>query len=294
MNNIELIKTRKDLTQKRLNIPFNATVGFTPTMGNLHAGHLSLIESSLRENEFNFVSIFVNPKQFGPQEDFVHYPRTLKEDLKKLENLAGRFDKPVAVFAPQSEEEIFPDNYCTEVAVKNLNAILEGRDRPTHFDGVTTVVYQLLTLVRPHVAYFGKKDFQQYIIIKQMVRDLLLPTKIRGMEIIRSPEGLALSSRNHYLSDNGKQEALLLRQTLLQAKEFIQSMFLKNSKLDLKEIHRMLQELSDDIQWHYLEAKNSNNLNDIEESSLKIVILGAINVEDTRLLDNIEISLEGF
>ena len=142
----------------------NKSVGFAPTMGNLHAGHLGLVEASLKENDITFVSIFVNPTQFGPNEDFDKYPRTLEADFQKIEELAkGYENKQVWIYAPKSVKEIYPDNWDTKIEVPHLSNRLCGKSRPGHFPGVCTVVYRLFSLVRPHNSYFGQKDFQQHL-----------------------------------------------------------------------------------------------------------------------------------
>jgi pantoate--beta-alanine ligase len=180
------------------------TIGLVPTMGALHAGHLSLVNRARAETEFVVVSIFVNPLQFGPGEDFNAYPRDLDADLGLLQTAGVGL-----VFAPKPEE-FTPPGRRTTVHVDGLTATLEGASRPTHFDGVTTIVTKLLNAVRPDRAYFGEKDFQQLAVVRTMVADLDLEVRIVGCPIVRDPDGLALSSRNAYLTAEQRRDALAI------------------------------------------------------------------------------------
>lgn len=183
------------------------TVGFVPTMGALHEGHLSLVESAL-SCDAAVASIFVNPTQFGPNEDLEKYPRTLTADLEKLQSAGVS-----AVFVP-TKEQMYPDGFSTSVEPPRISETLEGTCRPGHFRGVVTVVLKLLNALPVTHAYFGKKDYQQWRVIEAMARDLNLGTKIIGCETVREADGLALSSRNRYLTDEGRARALLLSETL--------------------------------------------------------------------------------
>jgi pantoate--beta-alanine ligase len=192
------------------------TVGFVPTMGALHDGHLSLVKSA-RSCDAAVASIFVNPTQFGPNEDLEKYPRTLTTDLEKLQ-AAG----VSAVFVP-TKQQMYPDGFSTSVDPPHVADTLEGICRPGHFRGVATVVLKLLNALPVSHAYFGKKDYQQWRVIEAMARDLNLGTKIVGCETIREPDGLALSSRNRYLNDADRDRALLLSKTLRQIETAYQS-----------------------------------------------------------------------
>ncbi|MFI5390670.1 MAG: pantoate--beta-alanine ligase, partial [Bacteriovoracales bacterium] len=209
---IEILRTTKQFEIFR-KIYDEKSVGFVPTMGNLHKGHLSLAKESLRNNDLTIVSIFVNPKQFCPGEDYEKYPRTLGEDtaqLKELfrsENLMNS-EKRLAIFAPESIFEIYSPGFSTVISLPMLSNKLCGLNRPGHFDGVSTVVFSLFSLVRPHKAYFGQKDYQQYLIIKKMIEDLRLNIQIVPMPIKRDNDDLAYSSRNQYLSKEERIEAL--------------------------------------------------------------------------------------
>jgi len=188
-------------------------VGFVPTMGALHAGHVSLIEAARAANGFVVVSIFVNPTQFGPNEDFICYPRPLERDL----DLCDGVD---LVFTPDAAT-MYPPGFQTLIQVKDLSNILEGASRPGHFQGVATVVLKLFNLVHPNRAYFGQKDAQQVRVIQQMVRDLNVPVEIVVCPTVREPDGLALSSRNQYLDADQRRKATALNQALEKAEEMI-------------------------------------------------------------------------
>jgi pantoate--beta-alanine ligase len=189
------------------------SVGLVPTMGYLHEGHLSLVRAARAADAHVLVSIFVNPTQFAPNEDLARYPRDEERDLALLER-----EGVDAVFAP-GVEEMYPEGLSTYVTVEGLTARLEGASRPTHFRGVTTVVAKLLNIVQPERAYFGQKDAQQLAVVRRMARDLDLPVEIVGMPIVREADGLAMSSRNVYLSPEERQAALVLSRALRLASE---------------------------------------------------------------------------
>ena len=260
------------------------SIGFAPTMGNLHEGHISLLKKALQENDIGIISIFVNPTQFGAGEDLDLYPRTWKEDLKKIEGLAVKYShKKVIIFYPESDKVIYPHKKETTYAHKKLNHILEGEVRSTHFDGVTTVVKRLFEIVKPNRAYFGKKDYQQQVIIKDMVKELNLPISIVAIPIFREQSGLAMSSRNNYLSHDEKEKALTLYQTLNEVA--------KTLSLGLKEARELIsQKLKSDSRWNYLEVR-TKDLEVATSDSSDFVILGNYQLGNTRLLDNIEIKL---
>ena len=188
-------------------------IGLVPTMGYLHAGHLSLVHAARRECDVVVISIFVNPKQFGPQEDFATYPRDMEGDLRQAREAGVD-----AVFAP-SVEEMYPPGFLTEVIVHNLTAPLCGASRPGHFNGVTTVVAKLFNIVGPDRAYFGQKDYQQVTVLRKMVTDLCMPLEVITCPTVREPDGLAMSSRNAYLNPAERQAALVLSRALRLAEE---------------------------------------------------------------------------
>ncbi len=199
---------------KRLHLE-GMTIGLVPTMGYLHEGHLSLISRSKRTSDITVVSVFVNPAQFGPKEDFGKYPRDLERDKKLLRDAGADF-----LFIPEAGE-IYPDDFQTYVNVDKVTKILEGESRPTHFRGVTTIVAMLFNIVDPDSAYFGQKDAQQAFVIRQMVNDLKFKIKIIIIPIVREKDGLALSSRNIYLNNKERDEALVLNHSLLYARKII-------------------------------------------------------------------------
>lgn len=259
------------------------SVGLVPTMGNLHAGHLALVEHARRDNDTVVVSIFVNPMQFGPNEDFDAYPRTLEKDLEKLAQ--ARAD---LVFAP-SVEVIYPKSMqeTTTVSVPRLTTILCGAHRPGHFDGVTTVVNKLFNIVAPHRAYFGQKDYQQLIVIRTMVEDLDMPVEVIGVPIVRDDDGLALSSRNAYLSRDERTKARGLYLTLSKVKAAIES----SSGCAFEELESNARHELEQIGFRpdYVEVREREHLDVPNASTAKLIVMGAAYLGRTRLIDNLAI-----
>ena len=255
------------------------TIGFIPTMGALHAGHLKLVKESKNKNDVTVVSIFVNPAQFSPTEDLVKYPRPFEQDKQLLEQ-----EKIDYLFYPNAKT-MYPNGFQTYVTPNNLSNILEGKSRPGHFSGVATVVLKLSNLVNPIHAYFGQKDFQQSVVVKQMVYDLNLPININVVPTVRDKDGLALSSRNIFLNPQERSQALSLYQSLLLAKKLILSRN-KSVKLIKKEMKNYLQK-NKLIQLDYIEICNPENLSPLKVTPKKAVILIAAFVGKTRLIDNI-------
>ncbi len=282
---IKIFTTRFDFDHYR-NTLTTETIGLVPTMGNLHKGHVSLIEKSTEENDVTIVTIFVNPKQFGPNEDFDKYPRTLDEDLAKISAVALLINakKDLVVFAPRTEESVYPKGFSSTISVGPMTQKFEGSVRPTHFDGVTTVVHRLFTITKAHTAYFGQKDVQQCLIIKKMVKDLEIPIKIQIMPIVRNSEGLALSSRNQYLSESERVIAMTLPHTLQKVEKLIRT------KQDYK--HFVEETLKADKNWDYLEILDSSNLETPTDTTTELVIVAAYRAGTTRLLDNILVSVK--
>ena len=252
------------------------SVGFVPTMGALHKGHLSLIERSVEENDRTVVSIFVNPTQFLPGEDFEKYPRREDADRKICE-LAG----VDLLFMPQ-KEEIYNDDEVLIKAPKQKGYVLEGHFRPGHFDGVLQIVNKLFHIVRPTKAYFGKKDAQQLYLIQKMVRDHFWDIKIVPCEIVRDPDGLALSSRNVYLTPKEWQRALLISKSLKTAAKLAQS-----GVLESEAVKERMREILEPLDVEYVEIvdRDFNKREHIEFGDT--IILVAAYVGDTRLIDNI-------
>jgi pantoate--beta-alanine ligase len=255
-------------------------IGFVPTMGALHEGHLSLIRSARRDNDIVVVSIFVNPIQFGPKEDFKKYPR----DLKRDEELCSRAGVDI-IFYPDLKS-MYPENYKTYVNVEELSNVLCGKFRPGHFQGVATVVTKLFNIVQPDMAYFGRKDAQQAIIIKKMSEDLNVPVKIKVMPTIREKDGLAMSSRNAYLNSKERKDALVLYRSLSLAKDLIR----KGEKRVQKIISRMREEVKKKAaKIDYISIVDANSLKALKGISNNCLIALAVWIGKTRLIDNIVI-----
>ena len=277
---MRIIKSIKEMSNISKAIRQKAkTIGLVPTMGALHGGHLSLIRQARKDNDVVVVSIFVNPKQFGPKEDFKKYPRNLKQDAEfcKKEGVD-------LVFSPGASC-LYQKNYKTYVNVEGLSDVLCGKFRLEHFKGVATVVNKLLNIVNPYIAYFGQKDEQQSIIIKKMVEDLNMPVKIKVMPTIREADGLAKSSRNAYLNQNDRKEAAVLFQALMTAKKLINQGNLESSSIIQKMRQRISKKKSAKIQ--YIEIVDQENLKPLDKIKGKVLIALAVCIGKTRLIDNI-------
>ncbi|MEJ7542272.1 pantoate--beta-alanine ligase [Staphylococcus intermedius] len=260
------------------------SIGFVPTMGALHDGHLTMMRQSIQENDVTVISVFVNPLQFGPHEDFDAYPRQIDEDEAMVQQIGVDY-----VFYP-SVEEMYPGELGIDVTVGRLAKVLEGALRPGHFDGVVTVVNKLFNIVQPDVAYFGKKDAQQLAIVEQMVRDFNHPVKIVGVDIVREADGLAKSSRNVYLTAEERQEAVHLRQSLALAESLYDAGERESSVI----IDKVTQ---------YLETHTSGQVQEVAVYSYpelraqahiegRIFISLAVKFTQARLIDNIIIGDE--
>ncbi len=260
------------------------TIGFVPTMGNLHEGHLNLVKRARAICDVVVVSIFVNPLQFGPNEDLDKYPRTLAADKEKL------FSEGVQLLYAPGVEEVYPEGMKaqTVVSVPDLGDTLCGASRPGHFDGVTTVVNKLLNIVRPDVAVFGEKDFQQLSIVRKMVKDLCMPVQIVGVATTRDADGLAKSSRNGYLTASQRSIAPLLHETLLNCREAIACGF--DNFLQL-ESHARMKLLQAGFEPDYFAIRDARTLRAVTESTEEIAILAAARLGATRLIDNVRLSL---
>ena len=281
-----VVETTQNLIEIRQNE--KAPIAFVPTMGNLHQGHLSLLREALTKFEVVYFSIFVNPKQFGPKEDFNKYPRTLDYDLELIKQMDAEFGtKKIIVFAPKNPEEIYPPGFNHSISVLGeVSNILEGSIRPGHFDGVATVVHRLFELIKPQQAYFGLKDYQQFLVIKHMVKDLALPIEITGMPIIREDSGLALSSRNQYLSSEERIEALTLSKTLLRIEKII-----NRNKENLSKAQEEIINILNDKKWNYLEIRDAYTLNKDLSQSKHLTLLAVYQLGSTRLLDNLQVTI---
>ncbi|MFA5321696.1 MAG: pantoate--beta-alanine ligase [Smithella sp.] len=253
-------------------------IALVPTMGYFHEGHLSLMREAKKMADCVVVSIYVNPTQFGPQEDFSKYPRDLNRDLKMAESV-----NVDVVFYP-SNREMYPAFYQTYVDVENVTLNLCGMSRPGHFRGVTTVCNKLFNIVKPHFALFGKKDFQQFITIKRMVDDLNLDLKILGFPTVREADGLAMSSRNKYLTKDERLSALALFKALKSA----QKLYAKGERKSLEIIHEveMLIKRSPFTKIDYIKICDVKTLHDVQDIKRESVIALAVKVGKTRLIDN--------
>lgn len=254
------------------------SVGVVPTMGALHAGHLSLVEASRRSCDATVVTIFVNPTQFGPGEDYQKYPRTLQRDLGLLADLAVD-----TVFAP-SADEMYGIGYGTSIDVGQISRTLEGSHRPTHFQGVATVVLKLFQIIPADRAFFGRKDFQQCLVIKTLVRDLDVPIEVCICPTVREADGLAMSSRNVYLTPPQRREALALSQCLFHGEKMVAS-----GERDAGKVLAAMKTVLDahlSVRIDYLVIADGETLAPMEQVTPRAIALIAARVGDTRLIDN--------
>jgi len=259
------------------------SVGFVPTMGALHEGHESLIKKAVEENDKVVVSVFVNPTQFGPNEDYDSYPRDIDKDLNICMNAGAS-----VVFNPEPSEMYF-DNKSTSVSVSNLTSVLCGSKRPGHFDGVCLVVSKLLNIVTPDKAYFGEKDAQQVAVLRRMVRDLNIGVDIVACPIIREEDGLAKSSRNTYLSAEERKAALVLNKSLEIAKTSLNHG--ERDATKLKEIIKEELRKEPLAKIDYVEIVDSDSLEDIQAIENNILVPIAVYIGKTRLIDNFTMHL---
>jgi pantoate--beta-alanine ligase len=276
---MEILRSLDAMREWRASLAPNQRVGFAPTMGNLHAGHIELVNVAKQRSDVVVASIFVNPMQFGGNEDLDAYPRTLEEDLAKLE-AAGA----VAVFTPTTND-IYPDGVSqhTAVDVPGLTDVLCGASRPGHFRGVTTVVSKLLGIVRPHIAVFGAKDLQQVLVIKKMVRDLSINTEIDVVPTVRETDGLAMSSRNGYMSHDERALAPLFSRTLKETAKRV-----AESGSDIETVIAEAEAILTDAGFvlDYLEARHTYDLSKASSLNQETAIFGAAFLGTTRLIDN--------
>lgn len=254
-------------------------IGFVPTMGALHDGHLSLIRAAKSRCDLVVASIFVNPTQFGPNEDLAKYPRTFERDCQLLEKEKADF-----LFAP-SVEEMYPQDAVTWVTVEGLSEKLDGKSRPGHFRGVTTVVAKLFHIVEPDIAFFGQKDAAQVAIIRRMVRDLKFPVEIVACPIVREPDGLAMSSRNAYLDPTQRKAALVLSRALLEVEQKYEAGERdKNALIECGKQHIAKEPAA---RLDYLELVNADTLDPVAQATPGTMVAVAAYVGNTRLIDNL-------
>ena len=254
------------------------TIGLVPTMGYLHEGHLSLMRKAGELTDHVVISIFVNPTQFGPNEDLDRYPRNFERDLDLASSVGVE-----CIFHPRSQD-IYPKGYATYIHVEGLSSVLCGVSRPTHFRGVATVVAKLFNIVEPDIAVFGEKDYQQLVIIRRMVADLNMKVKIVGHPIVREKDGLAMSSRNRYLSQQERKKATVLSRALKRAEDMF-----NNGERDVSAIRDALVKMimgEDDCNIDYVEIVDADDLSRLRTIDRKAVIALAVNIGKARLIDN--------
>jgi pantoate--beta-alanine ligase len=277
---VDIITSVRDLRERLQREPDNV---FVPTMGNLHAGHIQLMRMAKeRDAACTVVSIFVNRIQFGPKEDYERYPRTLQTDADMMKDVGVD-----VVFAP-TETEIYPEPQTFLVEPSDLQHILEGAFRPGHFRGVATVVLKLFNMVSPHTAIFGKKDYQQYVVLRDMVKQLALPVEIVPAETVRAEDGLALSSRNAYLSAAERTEAPRLYQSLRIARDEVLA-----GKRDFRRIELQAMATLAAKGWRpdYVSVRRQADLQPPRNDDRQLVVLAAAFLGRTRLIDNVEVTL---
>lgn len=258
-------------------------IGFVPTMGYLHEGHLSLVRTARQHADVVIMSIFVNPTQFGPTEDYTEYPRNFDRDVALAASVGCHI-----VFNP-TVNDIYPENYLTYVEVEKITDVLCGRSRPTHFRGVTTIVAKLFHIVKPHVAVFGQKDAQQALVIQRMVRDLNFDIQIVVAPIVREKDGLAMSSRNIYLTPEQRQQAVALYQALMMAKSLIEKGERKAQVIKdymRRHIERLAAATID-----YIEIVDTTHLQPLAVLQGEVLIALAVKIGKPRLIDNIIVTI---
>ncbi len=281
MKKITSIKEMK-ATVKELR-SLGKTIGFVPTMGYLHEGHLSLVRKSTQSADVTVVSIFVNPAQFGPREDFKEYPRDLNRDLQLLEREGVDY-----LFYPDSEE-MYPLGYKTYVRVHDLEEKLCGRSRPGFFRGVCTIVLKLFNIIDPHLAFFGRKDAQQAIILRKMIDDLHLDVKIEVLPIVRDEDGLALSSRNEYLNLKEREAALVLSRSLREAEKTVKAGE-RRAAVIIEKVEEMIRQ-EPLAKIDYVEIVDLDELKPVETIKDESMLALAVWVGKTRLIDNLMIEI---
>jgi pantoate--beta-alanine ligase len=259
------------------------TIGLVPTMGALHAGHAKLIEASARANDVTAVSIFLNPMQFGENEDYDTYPNTLEADLKVCADAGAE-----VVFIPRVSD-IYPDGFSTWVDMEGLTDVLCGRSRPGHFRGVMTVVTKLFNIIKPDRAYFGEKDAQQLVVIRKLVRDLNMDVEIIAHPTVYDSEGLALSSRNAYLSQEEREAAKCISHALNRARELVSPLASSDNNSEKTRVTSMIRQVIENeplARIEYAEMLDADTLGELTDRTERALIAVAVYIGNTRLIDN--------
>lgn len=277
---MKIIKTIKEMRRwVRLQKRKGLKIGFVPTMGALHAGHESLLKYSVKSNDVTVLSIYVNPTQFGPGEDFKSYPRRLSQDMVLAKNAGA-----AVLFSP-SHHEMYPQGFLTSVEVRGLDKHLCGADRPGHFRGVTTVVMKLLNIVTPRIVYLGQKDLQQAVIIQKMVSDLNVDVDVVVCPTIREKDGVALSSRNQYLSDKHRAQAVMLYKALLLARHMVSEGKVKTAYIK-KRIKQLIAKNTDG-KIDYVDVGDLSSMSPVSVINQDVFVALAVRFGRARLIDNI-------
>ena len=282
MEVIKEAKTMQDISESLRRT--GKIITLVPTMGALHKGHLKLMEEAKNAGDILVISIFVNPTQFGPDEDYERYPRAFENDKKLAEGVGVDY-----IFHPVVEE-MYPANFSTYVTVEEYSKKLCGKSRPTHFRGVATIVTKLFSIIKPHKAFFGWKDAQQVIIIKKMVKDLNIDVEVISIETVREPDGLALSSRNEYLSKEERKQALSVSSSLRGVKELVANGVVDATVIKRRIIDELM--LMNLIKIDYVEIVDMETLNPVNKIKDDTLIALAVYVGKTRLIDNVRIIKE--
>jgi pantoate--beta-alanine ligase len=275
---MRVIESVKEMQETADNLRKEKRIGFVPTMGYLHEGHLALVRKARELADVVVVSIFVNPIQFAPTEDLAKYPRDLAHDMKLLEN-----EKTDILFYPDYKE-MYPDRYTTYIQVRGLEDYLCGQTRKGHFVGVATVVAKLFNMVKPHVAVFGQKDYQQLAIIERMVEDLNMDVRIIPYPTVREKDGLAMSSRNTYLSPTEREKALLIYASIKRLQELFKNR--ERSATTLKEEARRILSSENGVAIEYVSISDPETLTEVDSVKERAVYAVAVRIGKTRLIDN--------
>lgn len=275
---MKIIKKISEIKKIRNHID---NVVFIPTMGNLHKGHISLIKKAKKYSKNIIVSIFINPLQFNSKEDFIKYPKTINEDILKLKK------EDIKILFLPNTKTIYPQPQNYFITPPDIKDQLCGKYRPDHFMGVSTIIVKLFNIIKPNIAIFGKKDYQQYIIVKNMVKELDFDIKIIGVNTIRDKNGLALSSRNSRFNETQKKLAINLYLTLKNIKNYILLNGLNDINIFIKNQIKNLQNYN--FKVDYIELRQLNNLQKINENTKQLIILGAVNIDNIRIIDNIPV-----